>query len=44
MHVFSGLIREGWLQVSDLEGLDKDKIERIEEITRMMKSLEENEE
>jgi hypothetical protein len=28
--VFARLINEGWIDISDLEGLDEDKIDRIE--------------
>lgn len=28
--VFARLINEGWIDISDLEGLEEDKIDRIE--------------
>lgn len=33
--VFADLIREGWLQISELEGLDADKIKKISALARM---------
>jgi len=33
--VFADLIREGWLQMSELEGLDSDKLKKIVALSRM---------
>ncbi|NEQ25364.1 MAG: hypothetical protein F6K28_41120 [Microcoleus sp. SIO2G3] len=33
--VFANLIREGWLQISELEGLDSDKLTKIAALSRM---------
>lgn len=33
--VFADLIREGWLQISELEGLDADKLKKISALARM---------
>ncbi|NJL23161.1 MAG: hypothetical protein HC895_23805 [Leptolyngbyaceae cyanobacterium SM1_3_5] len=33
--VFADLLREGWLQVSEIEGLDADKIKKISALARM---------
>ena len=32
--VFARLLKEGWLKESDLDGLDKDKIEKIKYLAR----------
>ncbi len=33
--VFAGLVKEGWLHVSELEGLSKDKLAKISSLARM---------
>jgi hypothetical protein len=33
--VFARLIKEGWLQLDELEGLDKDKLAKINSLSRM---------
>ncbi len=33
--VFSQLVKEGWLHLDDLEGLDQDKLAKIAALTRM---------
>ncbi len=33
--VFAGLLREGWLQLDELEGLDQDKLAKIAALARM---------
>ncbi len=32
----AGLVKEGWLQLSELEGLDKEKITKVSAMTRMI--------
>jgi Photoprotection regulator fluorescence recovery protein len=34
--VFADLVKEGWLSLSDLEGLDVTKLSKISALTRMM--------
>ena len=33
--VFAGLLKEGWLQLTDLEGLNQDKLAKIKSLARM---------
>lgn len=33
--VFAGLVKEGWLHLSELEGLSKDKLAKISSLARM---------
>ncbi len=33
--VFAGLLKEGWLQLNDLEGLNQDKLAKITSLARM---------
>lgn len=33
--IFAGLLKEGWLQMSDLEGLDRDKLAKVAALARM---------
>jgi hypothetical protein len=33
--VFSRLVKEGWLNINELEGLDKDKLAKIAALARM---------
>lgn len=33
--VFAGLLKEGWLQLNDLEGLNQDKLAKIKSLARM---------
>jgi hypothetical protein len=33
--VFAQLVREGWLHIKDLEGLEVDKIAKVSALTRM---------
>ena len=33
--VFAGLVKEGWLQLNELEGLSKDKLAKISSLARM---------
>lgn len=33
--IFAGLLKEGWLQISDLEGLDQDKLAKVAALARM---------
>lgn len=33
--VFAGLIKEGWLRLTDLEGLSQDKLSKIAALARM---------
>jgi Photoprotection regulator fluorescence recovery protein len=35
LFVFAGLVKEGWLHVSELEGLNKDKLAKITSLARM---------
>ena len=35
LFVFAGLVKEGWLHLNELEGLDKDKLSKIAALTRM---------
>ncbi len=35
LFVFAGLMKEGWLQLSELEGLDKDKLSKVAILSRM---------
>ena len=36
LFVFADLVKEGWLSLSDLEGLDTPKLSKIVALTRMM--------
>jgi hypothetical protein len=38
IHVFARLIKEGWINRSDLEGLSQDKIEKILHLANMLDS------
>jgi Photoprotection regulator fluorescence recovery protein len=33
--VFAELVRDGWIQITDLEGLDRDKLTKISVLARM---------
>lgn len=33
--IFAGLLKDGWLQISDLEGLDQDKLSKVTALARM---------
>jgi hypothetical protein len=33
--IFAGLLKDGWLQISDLEGLDQDKLAKVAALARM---------
>lgn len=33
--IFAGLLKEGWLQISDLAGLDQDKLTKVAALARM---------
>lgn len=33
--VFAGLLKEGWLQLNDLEGLNQDKLAKITSLAKM---------
>lgn len=33
--IFAGLLKEGWLQISDLEGLDQEKLAKVAALARM---------
>jgi hypothetical protein len=35
LFVFAGLVKEGWLHLSELEGLSKDKLAKISSLARM---------
>lgn len=35
LFIFAGLIKEGWLHLNELEGLDKDKLSKVAALTRM---------
>ena len=35
LFVFAGLIKEGWLQLNELEGLNKDKLSKVAVLSRM---------
>jgi hypothetical protein len=35
LFVFAGLVKEGWLHLNELEGLDKDKLSKIAALARM---------
>jgi len=35
LFVFAGLIKEGWLHLNELEGLDKDKLSKVAVLSRM---------
>ena len=35
LFVFAGLLKEGWLHLNELEGLDKDKLSKVAALSRM---------
>lgn len=35
LFVFAGLVKEGWLHLNELEGLDKDKLSKVAVLSRM---------
>jgi hypothetical protein len=35
LFVFAGLVKEGWLHLSDLEGLGKDKLSKVAALAKM---------
>lgn len=35
LFIFAELLKEGWLQISDLEGLDQDKLSKVAALARM---------
>ncbi|HEY9883532.1 MAG TPA: hypothetical protein V6C98_07965, partial [Thermosynechococcaceae cyanobacterium] len=35
LFVFAGLVKEGWLHLSELEGLSQDKLAKISSLARM---------
>ncbi len=35
LFVFAGLVKEGWLHLSDLEGLGRDKLSKVAALARM---------
>ncbi|MBP5973449.1 hypothetical protein HW132_12050 [Brasilonema sp. CT11] len=35
LFVFAGFVKEGWLHLNELEGLDKDKLSKIAALARM---------
>ncbi|HEY9692378.1 MAG TPA: hypothetical protein V6D15_09245 [Oculatellaceae cyanobacterium] len=35
LFVFAGLVKEGWLHLNELQGLDKDKLSKVAVLSRM---------
>ncbi len=35
LFVFAGLIKEGWIDLNELDGLDKDKLSKVAALARM---------
>lgn len=35
LFVFAGLVKEGWLHLSDLEGLEKEKLSKVASLAKM---------
>jgi hypothetical protein len=35
LFIFAGLIKDGWLQLNELEGLDEDKLAKVAALSRM---------